>query len=259
MIHVESPHPPGVVGLSCGELARFTEFHAAYDNLMAPPRTARAYGISYDTASNSNDIIRQMQPWHEWVSIWDDDHWFEPDVLLKMLAHRVDLIIPLYYQRKPPFFPVLYRERDARGACTPYMLTQLKGRRGLIDDPVSAGKSGILMSRAVVSKLAGGECQCPATPETQKRQHADDCTWAQATWFKTENGVGEDHVFFRNALAAGFKLHCDLDIRLDHISPFRIRPIQTDEGEWQIEVNLYNNVRIVVRIPPEAQEGVTPA
>lgn len=254
MIHVESPYPPGLVGLSCGELARYTEFHAAYDSLMAPARTGRGYGISYDTASNSNDIIRQMQPWHEWVSIWDDDHWFEPDTLLRMLAHRVDLIIPLYYQRKPPFLPVLYKSRDPEtGACATYQLVDLKGRRGLIDDPVSAGKSGVLMSRAVVSKLAGAECQCPETPLNEQRKHAADCAWAKHCWFKTEDGVGEDHVFFRNALAAGFKLHCDLDIRLDHITPFRIRPIQDEAGEWFAEINLYNNVRVTVRVTPLPQ------
>jgi hypothetical protein len=251
MIHVESPHPPGLVGLSCGELARYTEFHAAFDSLMAPARTGRGYGVSYDTAANSNDIIRTMQPWHEWVSIWDDDHWFEPDTLLRMLDHRVDLIIPLYYQRKPPFLPVLYKSRDAEtGACETYQLVDLKGRRGLISDPVSAGKSGVLISRAVLSKLAGGECQCPPTEDAKPRRHEPACAWARYCWFKTEHGVGEDHVFFRNALAAGFKLHCDLDIRLDHISPFRIRPIQDEDGEWQVELNLYNNVRVTVRVTP---------
>jgi len=252
MHHVESPHPPGLVGLSCGELARYTEFHAAFDGLLAPARSGRGYGIGYDTASNSNDIIRQMQPWHAWVSIWDDDHWFEPDVLLRMLAHRVDLIVPLYYQRKPPFLPVLYRAREASGACMPYQFTDLLGRRGLIDDPVSAGKSGVTISRTLLAKLAGSDCACPPTEEGLKREHDPACAWERHSWFRTEAGVGEDHVFFRDALAAGYRLHCDLNIRLDHITPFRIRPVQNEAGEWLAEINLYNNVRVTVRVTPAA-------
>jgi hypothetical protein len=258
MYQVESSCPPGLIGLSCGELARYTEFHAAFDGLMAPVGSDRGYGIGYDTASNSNDVIRQMEPHHQWVSIYDDDHWFQPDVLLRMLEHRVDLIVPLYYMRRPPFLPVLYITRESDGSCVPYQYADLKGRHGLIDDPVSAGKSGVTISRHLLSTLAGGACVCPPTSAEdwrhgKRREHDPGCAWRTHAWFYTEHRIGEDHVFYRDCLKAGFKLHCDLDVRLEHFNTFRIRPNQDEEtGEWFAEIDLYNNVRVRVRVTPKA-------
>lgn len=250
MIYVSSPHGPGAVGLSCGELARYVEFHTCFNHLQIPEGAVEVYGIGYDTASNSNDIIRQMRPQDEWVWIMDDDHTFNTDVLLRLLDRQVDCVVPLYMQRKPPFWPVAYKERLPTGACTHVTFDELAGKSGLLPI-VSAGKAGVLIRRPVLAKLAGGECGCPHE-DGAKRAHADDCAWATHAWFEHKGQVGEDHVFFDKVLQAGCALHVDLDTTLEHITPFKVRPFRSPEGEWCAEVHLYNevNVKLWVHTPP---------
>ena len=254
MLIVSSPHGPGAVGLSCGELARYTEFHACFDALQVPDGSTTVYGIGYDTASNSNEIIRQMRPQDDWVWIMDDDHAFDTDVLLRLLDRQVPCIVPLYMQRKPPFWPVAYTERLPSGACTHVTFDQLAGRDGLLPI-VSAGKAGVLIRRPVLAKLAGGDCICPHT-EGERRTHHPDCAWAVYPWFEHAGLIGEDHTFFHRVLKAGFPLYCDLDHRLEHITPFKVRPYRSPEGRWCAEVHFYNevNMKLWVQTPPAIGE-----
>ena len=250
-----SPHPPGTVGLSCGELARYVEFHAHFTRLQVPERCAPeppVYGIGYDTASNSNDIIRQMLPHHEWVWIMDDDHTFDSDILLRLLDRQVDCVVPLYMQRKPPFWPVAYKERLASGACANLTFADLEGKTGLLPI-VSAGKAGVLIRRPVIAKLAGGDCTCPGPVPGEPRRHDAACAWATHAWFEHRGQIGEDHVFFDKLLQAGFGLFCDLDTTMEHITPFKVRPYRRPaDGAWCAEVHLYNevNVKLWVQTPP---------
>lgn len=245
MIYVDSPHGPGIVGLSSGELARYTEFHICLNHLQMPQGTKEAYGTGYDTASNSNRIICEMRPEDEWVFILDDDHTFQTDILLRLLDRRVDCVVPLYMQRRPPFFPVAYATRNPNGSCDHVTFEDLEGHSGLFPI-VSAGKSGVLIRRPVLAKLAGADCVCPyevGDPgHPNPRRHAPDCPWPTVTWFEHERQIGEDHVFFRRVLEAGFPLYCDLDHTLEHITPFKVRPYRSPEGKWCGEVHLYNEV-----------------
>jgi len=225
MIFVDSPHGPGVIGLSCGELARYTEFHACFDAVQAPPGSIKAYGVGYDTASNSNDIIRQMRPGDQWVWLMDDDHAFDGDVLLRLLDRQVDLVVPFYLQRKPPFRPVVYTAR-ADGKFDHLQFGDLQGQTGLVKID-SAGKGGVLIRRAVIEAMGEGP------------------------WFEHRGWIGEDHVFFTKAKELGFQLYVDLDVPLEHITPFKVRPV-CEDGEWAGQVHLYNDVRVTVRQVGEA-------
>lgn len=244
MIHVDTRHPPGVVGLTCGELARFTEFHACFDQVASPPGSIKRYGVGYDTASNSNDIIRQMRPTDAWVWIMDDDHAFCPDALIKLLDRDVPVVVPLYQQRRPPFWPVAYSTRHENGTCQNVTFEELAGKTGLFPI-VSAGKAGVLIRRDVLVKLAGADCVCPydpATGDTKKMEHEAACPWRLYPFFEHKRLIGEDHEFFRKVLDAGFPLYVDLDVPLEHITPFKIRPHRAEDGTWCPEVHLYNNV-----------------
>jgi hypothetical protein len=261
MILVDVGHPPGVVGLSCGELARYTEYHACFHVIQAPPASVKRYGICYETASNSISIIRDMRPKDEWVWIMDDDHAFAGDILIGLLSRQVDCVVPLYFQRKPPFWPVAYGLRHPDGSCQYLMPEETTGKTGLLP-VVSAGKAGVLIRRPVLTKLAGGECPCPYdyTPaeESRHREHRGDCPWATAAWFEHKGRIGEDHVFFDKVIQAGVQPYVDLDRDLDHITPFKIRVSRTPEGEYVPEVDLYNQVRISLRMvtrPGEPSHG----
>ena len=246
MIYVNSSHGPGTVGLSCGELARYTSFHACFDAVQAPAGTRKAYGVGYDTAMNSNDIIRKMYPSDEWVWIMDDDHTFPSYILIEMLNRQVDLMVPFYLQRKFPFWPVLYTARPD-GRFDHVHLADLKGQSGLakID---SAGKGGVLIRRPVLIAMAGQDCVCPPpVPPEIERKHQEGCVWPLTTWFEHRGLIGEDHVFFTKAKELGFQLHVDLDAMMDHLTTIAVAPYRAPEGEWIAELNLQNSVRVVVR------------
>lgn len=256
----DSPHGPGVVGLSCGESARYVEFYACWAGVLVPPGSVQRYGIGYSTAANSNELICQMRPRDEWVWIMDDDHAFEPDVLMRLLDRRVPVVVPFYMQRKPPFWPVLYSVRNPDGSCQHVTFEELAGKTGLYPI-VSAGKGGVLIRREVIAKLAGAECVCPYDYEGEdakkKRTHQPECVWPKTTWFEHRGPIGEDHVFFHEVLQAGFPLWADLDVPLEHITPFKVRPHREDDGTWCPEVHLYNFVNMQLRVStiPETKES----
>ncbi len=246
MIYVNSPHAPGVVGLSCGELSRYVAFHACFDAVQAPPGSHKEYGIGYDTAMNSNDVIRKMHPTDQWVWIMDDDHTFPSDVLIELLNREVDLVVPAYPQRKFPFWPVLYTARPD-GRFEHIALSDLKGQTGLVKID-SAGKGGVFIRRPVLAAMAGADCVCPApTREGEERTHRPDCVWPRTTWFEFRGLLGEDHVFFTKARELGFQPYADLDQAMEHLTTIGVAMKRLPDGEWVIELNLQNRVRVVVR------------
>ena len=246
MIYVNSPHARGVVGLSCGELARYTSFHACFDAVQAPPHSRKSYGVGYDTASNSNDIIRSMHPADQWVWIMDDDHAFPSSTLIDLLDRQVDIVVPFYVQRKSPFWPVIYSALPD-GRFTTISLADLKGQTGLVKID-SAGKGGVLIRRPVLVAMAGADCVCPPPEDGDPRRlHDPACVWPRSTWFEHRGLIGEDHVFFTKAKELGFQTYVDLDVPIDHLTTIAVAPRQVPDGEWFVELNLQNHVRVIVR------------
>lgn len=247
---VNSPHAPGVVGLTCGELARYTQFHACFNAVQAPPGAHEEYGVGYSTAMNSNDLIRKMHPTDEWVWIMDDDHAFPSHLLIELLNRQVDLVVPLYLQRKSPFWPVAYREEPTTGRFAHVPLSELAGQTGLLKVD-SAGKGGLLIRRPVLIAMAGADCVCPPPEPGEPREHQPDCVWPRTPWFEQRGMFGEDHAFFSKARELGFQPHVDLDQPMDHLTTIAVAPKYV-EGQWLTELNLQNSVRVLVQEVPAA-------
>ena len=174
-----------------------------------------------------------MRPEDQWVFIMDDDHTFAPELLVQLLDRDVDIVVPLYNQRTPPFAPVAYKQETPDGRFVIYDWPDLEGRDGLL--PVaSAGKAGVLLRRRVIEAL-------------------------HDPWFEWNKQIGEDHYFFAKARAAGFTVHVDLDARMGHCTPVQITPYRSPEGLWCAEVDLKNGFTVkcwMERVPdaptPEA-------
>jgi len=221
LIPVESPHAPGIVGIAAGELARYTAFTASFAGLAAPVGTQMVVAAGYDVAYNRNDCIRTMlaHPEAQWVQMWDDDHVFAADTLLRLLDRNVDVVVPLYTQRQPPFFPCLFKEEHADGSFQICRWEDLEGRDGLMS-VVSAGAGGLLVRRHVIEKLAGLDAR--EKPE----------------WFERQGKTGEDHLFFKKCREAGFTVYADLDTRLEHLTTVTVKPFRNDAGQWCGSVDL---------------------
>jgi hypothetical protein len=214
VIYVESKHGPGVVGLVGGELARYHGFTMSFSSLHVPEGTKGFGGLGYDVSYNRNDVIRYAlsQPEAEWVQIWDDDHDIPNRTLISLLDKNVDVVVPLYGQRQPPFNPCIYSSENADGSFNGISAADLEGKTGLL--PVaSAGAGGVLIRRRVLEAIG------------------DD-------WFERRGKIGEDHVFFKKCREAGFQPHVALDVPVFHMVTNRVLLLPNDKGLWRAQLFL---------------------
>lgn len=118
------------------------------EGLVVPHDTKLISVRGADIPYQLNEAIRQMKG--EWVWILGDDHTFEPDLLLKLLARKLDVVIPVVPRRDAPFVPVLMHG-PVGAFMARYNWTELP-IEGLFQLPVgdSSGQAGALVSRTVL-------------------------------------------------------------------------------------------------------------
>lgn len=179
------------VGISCGELARFSMF---YDSLMQVRGVTNENVIqarSSNIAGNRN-AIAEIALARGYEAIWyvDDDQVFQADCLERLQAHDKDAVSGLYLKREPPFRPNAHDQVDERGWAAPMIL---KGN-GLVE--CKAVGAGCLLVKTKV-------LQAMAQPWWRLGQTAPDL------W-------GDDLDFCRRVREAGFTIHCDLSVRVGH-------------------------------------------
>ena len=155
-------------------------------------------------------------PQFEWLWILGDDHLFNPDLLLKLLDRKVDVVVPLCCRRMAPYFPILHNGPDygpeGKWASVKEPWAVLKGKTGLLDWEGTAGNAGMLIRRHVLEAMTD-------------------------PWFesgKTDPGLsGSDIYFWHKLRQHGFKPYIDLDNIIGHITHTSIWPEQDEEtGEW---------------------------
>ena len=157
-------------------------------------------------------LVEQMQG--EWLWLLGDDHTFEPDLLLSLLKHNVDVVVPVCARRAPPFLSLLYKDLDiANDVCTVYAWEELALLDGVI--PVAgAGSGGMLIRKYVLDALAKPRFENAVT--------------------RSGYVVGEDMTVCDKINRAGFTIWADLAQTMGHISPCAIWPVRTDAG-WAMD------------------------
>ena len=209
MRDVDSAHPAGTVGVLVGSLARYTALFASLEKLKAPKGTKLIFAEGPEVARNCNTMVDQMSG--EWLWIMGDDHRFGPDILIKLLERKRDIVVPLVLRRQPPFETVLYKKMVSDGAPNEkYQLSDLPSG-GLLEVD-AAGSAGMLVRQEVFGVLP-------------------------RPWFEFQRHTSEDVGFCVNARAAGFKVHADLDQTMTHITPCEIEPVRSD-GKWTAAVSV---------------------
>lgn len=178
-------------------------FWSSLYRLKVPYGTGVVIFEGPSVAKNCNDMARALlettRP--SWLWIMGDDHAFEPDILLGLLSHQKDITVPLCFQRKPPFMPVIYRGiTENNEFITMHPKTLPKG--GLLEVG-AAGSAGMLIQRRVFEKMAD--------------------PWFEFGQVKSEH-LSEDVYFCRKALVAGFQIYCDLDQVLGHTATHTVWP-----------------------------------
>ena len=223
---VPSEHPPGLVGITSGDLTRYTEFVASLQNTLSPEHSQVVWERGYDVCVNRNKIIHQMlaTPIMQWVWLLDDDHIWDGDLLMRLLDRGKDVIHPLVSMRYPPFKAV---------SCEPAPGSWSNGSRwrpwkeipltGLSENHV-IGAAGLLIRRPVLEKL-------------------------EKNWFdpgKLDPGhMQEDTYFCKKVYDAGFQIWQDNENKIGHLATCSVWPgppdgvdIRFDFARTNIHVNL---------------------
>jgi hypothetical protein len=128
-----------------------------------------------------------------------DDHTFAPDILLNLIAHDVDVVVPLCLKKDAPFDPVVYEGQQLNeDGLVEHIVARLPSQG--LHEIWAAGSAGMLIRKHVLDAL-------------------------EKPIFITEHGMqNEDLNFCRRVREAGFRIWCDVDQHLGHISPKTVYP-----------------------------------
>ncbi len=214
----------GVIGIPANDSARYSFFAASLTGLLHPPNTLIRWAFGSDRIRGRNNLVADaLALGAEWLWFLDDDHAFAPDLLLRLLAHQVDIVTPVYLQRMMPFAPVAYTHREGADYFPMHLHDYEPDELVEIH---SAGTGGMLI-RSEVFRAVG------------------------KPWF--EHGyASEDLIFCDKARDAGFPIHCDTGARLGHISTCVIWPT-VEDGEWQVGLTVADKLSVALPIATREQ------
>lgn len=220
-----------LIGLSTGENIRRADFLPYLIGMNKSDGTAMSICTGQSPAKSRNILARQaLDNGFTHIFFVDDDMVLQPDTLLKLEKHDVDIVTGLYLLRGFPHYPAIFDEAFESGACK---FAFLQKQEGLIE-VVNAGLGCVLISVEVFKRL---EEPWVRLGEIEKDGWCDD--------------VG----FFNRCRQAGFRLYCDTSATVGHMSGVTIWPEQhpdpTDGGKiWMTNYKHINgNVLISQNIP----------
>lgn len=202
----------GTIGIASNDLSRFTDFSIALLCLVRPEGTAISWMKGMDVAANFNRVVESMEG--DWLWIMGDDHNFDPLLLVQLLSHNLDVVVPFCLKKFAPFEPVVYgSETEGDDGVTYYQVADLP-RSGVVEVH-AAGTAGMLIRKHVLDELP-------------------------RPVFETSKGMqNEDLVLCQKIRDAGFRIHCDVDARLGHIGLVNVFPMWQGE-RWGTALELGN-------------------
>ena len=207
-----------------GDLARFTRFEDSLHALTQPPgNVAICRASGSDISANMNNAIGQAIEQFDPGSFWilADDHDFQADILVRLLAHERDVVSPLVMSRKPEFLPIVYR-RDPdpeTGLFQQFFAESLPGGGLVVSGEDGAPElytsvAGMLVSRRAMDAIG------PPWFESGKMQ---------------KGYLNEDFWFVEKLHRAGYKPALDLDTHMGHCSTVSVWP-KRGTGRWDIDL-----------------------
>lgn len=193
------------------ELARYSHFSVAMLHLQVPDNSKLAWDPGANITGQCNNLIKHaIKTEADWLWIIGDDHVFHPDIIEKLLAHEVDVVVPNCLQKSAPFNPVVYKGLNKDG----HHAVQLELPPEGLHEVYAAGSAGMLIRRHVWEAI-------------------------EEPWFTTSGGhQNEDLEFCRFVREAGFQIWCDVDTPLAHIGTMVVWPHHMEEHGWGAMLDL---------------------
>lgn len=157
-----------------------------------------------------NEIVREaIRKDAEYIWFLDDDQPFQPDDLEKLLAHRLEAVVPLSCRRGAPFLPLLFETLQGGYASQRYLKPQ---ESGLIKI-TGAGMAGLLIKTSVLKQMG--------TDGWFEFFHPPD----------NPDDYAEDFPFYLRLAKLGIQLYCDIDVRFGHEFT-GVAYIVKQQGQW---------------------------
>ena len=145
-----------------------------------------------------NNLAKQALAAKADYVLWlDSDMVFPGDIMPRMHKHMAegkDIVTGLYFRRRPPFTPVLFKELGLKDGV---------GTHEKYDD----------YPKDTVFEIAGAGFGCLML----KTEVLEDVMLNYQDWFGPMGGFGEDLSFCLRAKELGYKIWCDSTIKCGHV------------------------------------------
>lgn len=216
MERTETRHPAGVIGVARDYLARYAEFDMSLHQTQLPAGSDINTQLGVNIAANYNAMIRHTlsQPAWQWLWILGDDHIWTHGLLMDLLDHDVDIVIPFVLRRNKPFRTVIHT--SAAEGYRNLIDNELDGHTGLVDiTACTFGNAGMLVRRRVLETMTD--------------------PWFENGKTKSDTG-GCDLYFSEKARVAGFSMYLDLDSRMGHLTTVSVNAWRDEQGRYRPEI-----------------------
>lgn len=209
-----APDSKIMICVPTAEHARLAVFYDYFNALEKPPGTMMTFSHGQSPARNRNIMIKTaLEQGATHCMFFDDDLGFDPDIMVRLLAHNVDICSGLYLLRNYPHLPIAFDQAFDDGKCKHMFLEP--GMKGLTE-VVNIGLGCCLIKTDVFRQM---EEPWIRLGDPEKDHWCDDIS------------------FFNRARKQGFKLHVDLEVTAWHFISGMIRPRRDEQGNW---FTLYN-------------------
>jgi len=157
----------------------------------------------------------------DYLFMVDDDMICPVDLLPRLLKHDVDIVAPLAFQRREPYFPVIYLQREGwdESRREQYFANELVGNypKDKLYECDATGFGAVLIKRWVLDKMVKPR-------------------------FMSTNPSGEDILFCYNARKqCGARVFVDTATKISHLGA----PVIVDEALYEKHNNMEEKRRYI--------------
>lgn len=143
----------------------------------------------------------------------DDDMCYHPSSLMRLMQHDVDIVTGLYLTRSFPHRPAIFDKWYPNGKCKYSVMDKNFAKENSVIDCVNAGLGFVLISTEVFKVL--------------------EKPWVRLGELE-KDGWCDDIGFFNRCREAKFKMICDTEVCIGHMTNVTIWPVKVD-GVWKTE------------------------
>lgn len=272
---------PCTVVVRSAALARYVSFEMSLEGLNVPLNTHVARALTSNLAGSLNDIAKNLTTEFMWVI--DDDHQFDPFMLLRLMAHDKPVVGALTTMARPPFHCVIYRseitQKDSVEKWAPDFASRVDQLLKKIEAHAADDEDFRALVRAAEYKRPNKQFMTWTWKDIDDKMglfpvfasgvsgmlikkevfEALPYPWFELGQTNPEE-VGEDVYFCEKLRASPFAIQTadgpcalwvDLDTVFGHTAPCTAWPVRRENGKWTIRLAWENGQNIIVNRPDQ--------